>query len=58
MIEQYLPNNNEKSYNAILQNFLDLNRPLIGPSPTTATQNTTHICPLGKGFRPSFSFLQ
>jgi hypothetical protein len=29
MIGQYLPNNNEKSYNAVLQNFLDLNRPLV-----------------------------
>jgi hypothetical protein len=29
MIGQYLPNNNEKSYSAILQNFLHLNRPLV-----------------------------
>jgi hypothetical protein len=28
MIGQYLPNNNENSYNAILQNFLHLNQPL------------------------------
>jgi hypothetical protein len=27
MIEQYLPNNNENSYNAILQNFSHLNQP-------------------------------
>jgi hypothetical protein len=27
MIGQYLPNNNEKSYSAVLQNFLSLNRP-------------------------------
>jgi hypothetical protein len=25
MIRQYLPNNNEKSYNAVLQKFLHLN---------------------------------
>jgi hypothetical protein len=30
MIEQYLPNNNEKSYNAVLQKILDLNRPVVG----------------------------
>jgi hypothetical protein len=29
MIGQYLPNNNEKSYSAILQKNLDLNRPLV-----------------------------
>jgi hypothetical protein len=29
MIEQYLPNNNEKSYSAVLQKILDLNRPLV-----------------------------
>jgi hypothetical protein len=28
MIGQYLPNNNEKSYNVVLQKNLDLNRPL------------------------------
>jgi hypothetical protein len=27
MIGQYLPNNNENSYSAILQNFLHLNQP-------------------------------
>jgi type IV secretory pathway TrbF-like protein len=27
MIGQYLPNNNEKSYSAVLQKILDLNRP-------------------------------
>jgi hypothetical protein len=29
MIGQYLPNNNENSYSAILQKFLHLNQPLI-----------------------------
>jgi hypothetical protein len=29
MIEQYLSNNNEKSYSTILQKFLDLNRPMV-----------------------------
>jgi hypothetical protein len=29
MIGQYLPNNNEKSYSAVLQNFLHLNQPLV-----------------------------
>jgi hypothetical protein len=29
MIGQYLPNNNEKSYNAVLQKFLHLNQPLV-----------------------------
>jgi hypothetical protein len=28
MIKQYLPNNNEKRYSAILPNFSELNRPL------------------------------
>jgi hypothetical protein len=28
MIEQYLPNNNEKRYSAILPKISDLNRPL------------------------------
>jgi hypothetical protein len=28
MIEQYLPNNNEKSYGTILQKIFDLNQPL------------------------------
>jgi hypothetical protein len=27
MIGQYLPNNNEKSYSVVLQNFLHLNQP-------------------------------
>jgi hypothetical protein len=29
MIGQYLPNNNEKSYSAVLQIFLHLNQPLV-----------------------------
>jgi hypothetical protein len=29
MIRQYLPNNNEKSYSAVLQKFLHLNQPLV-----------------------------
>jgi hypothetical protein len=37
MIGQYLSNNNEKSYSAILQNFLKLNRPQITTKDTTVT---------------------
>jgi hypothetical protein len=29
MIEQYLPNNNEKNYSVILQKFLHLNTALV-----------------------------
>jgi hypothetical protein len=43
MIGQYLPNNNEKSYSAVLQKILDLNRPLELPLLMTVVCITTPI---------------
>jgi hypothetical protein len=56
MIGQYLPNNNENSYSAILQNFLHLNPPLVEsterrlPPPRRRTQPPT-ADPLARSLR-------
>jgi hypothetical protein len=42
MIKQYLPNNNEKRYSAILPNFSQLNRPSLDAR-TTDQATTTMI---------------